>query len=131
MSVLSADQFILQPATVAGFMSELSNLEKMGKTLDFTMEFVGQLCEKEPENCAGMLDRLMEKEEQNIRDNTNRVKENIDHIPQTTVKLPSLTGPPRHLLMLALIPFFPAMLLFTASGGLAFFATAGIELISR
>ena len=106
-------------------MSQLSILDKMGKTLDFTMEYVDQLCEKEPESCAGMLDRLMETEEKN----DDSVLIHRKYISQ--VKLPSLPRLPRHILALALIPFFPAMLLFTVSGGLAFFATAGFELFSR
>merc|ERR1712179_234198 len=38
-----------------------------------------------------------------------------------------LAGLPRHVLLLAFLPFFPIMLLFTASGGAAFFVTTGVE----
>ena len=40
-------------------------------------------------------------------------------------------GLPRHILILGLIPFFPVMLLFTASGGAAFFVTTGVEFVMR
>ena len=42
-----------------------------------------------------------------------------------------LAGLPRHVLILALLPLFPVMLLFTASGGAAFFVTTGVEWVLR
>ena len=42
-----------------------------------------------------------------------------------------LLGLPRHVLLLGFIPLFPLMLLFTASGGAAFFLTTGVEFILR
>ena len=64
---------------------------------------------------------------------------NKDHFSyQAYINLPGpgrnifqLLGLPRHILILGLIPFFPAMLLFTASGGAAFFVTTGVEFVLR
>ena len=55
----------------------------------------------------------------------------IDNRKEQEVKKIPFLGIPRHFLMLVLIPFFPVMLLFTTSGGLAFFVTAGIEFVAR
>ena len=133
----------------------MSSLAEVGQALDFTMDYVAQLCFTEPENCALLLDTLdgrmedMQDKmlgwgEEGIQDsevsvnNDKQNSKNYEHVfndihtrkGEDLKKIP-LIGLPRHILMLALLPLFPVMLLFTASGGLAFFVTAGIEFIAR
>ena len=150
MSLMAGDQWIWAgpplPTTVSGFIQQKTRLGQLGQTLDFTMDYVARLCETEPENCAWLLESLMETDDDHlsenhnlsfqnevysdiIKDNNDQNYELIDRIKESDLK--TFLGLPRHTLMLALIPFFPAMLLFTASGGLAFFVTAGIEFLSR
>ena len=141
------------PATVSGFMQRISSQAEVGQALDFTMDYVAKLCINEPENCAFLLDTLVGRGE-DMQDNMvvkgddfhqNKVSlhseaytgpvsndyQLIDNRKEQEVKKIPFLGIPRHFLMLALIPFFPVMLLFTASGGLAFFVTAGIEFVAR
>ena len=143
------------PPTVEGFFDETSSVAEVGQALDFTMDYVAQLCLTEPGNCALLLDTLdgrmedMQDKilgwgEEGMKDSEVSVhsdkhyKNNYDHgindintRKEEDLKTIPLLGLPRHTLMLAIIPFFPVMLLFTASGGLAFFVTAGIEFIAR
>ena len=56
------DQFIWPahplPPTVELFFVEASSLAAVGQALDFTMDYVVQLCLIEPRNCALLLDTL-------------------------------------------------------------------------
>jgi hypothetical protein len=153
MSLLPSDQFVWPgqplPHTVGSFIHQMAELAELGETLDFTMDYVAQLCQTEPENCAWLLDTLVGRgggqegsysnklsEQHEVYSDITNENDNYNHkvinkIKEDGLKTMSLLGPPRHILMLVLIPFFPVMLLFTASGGLAFFVTAGIEFIAR
>ena len=55
----------------------------------------------------------------------------LSHIANLEDTQYNFLGLPRHILILGLLPFFPVMLLFTASGGAAFFVTTGLEFIMR
>ena len=131
------------PTTVGQFIQRIES----EPALDFTMDYVATLCINEPKNCAFLLD-ILEQSENEVGKN-EKVQNNklyierdknlgsdIGHdIISTRIRkepeLKKILDIPRHILMLALIPLFPTMLLFTASGGVAFFATAGIEFLSR
>jgi hypothetical protein len=128
----------------------MSSLAEVGQALDFTMDYVAQLCLTEPGNCGLLLD-ILDGRMQDMQDkilgwgegsevsvHSDKHYNNIDvHVDndinrkEEDLKTITLFGFPRHTLMLALLPFFPVMLLFTVSGGLAFFVTAGIEFIAR
>ena len=155
---MASDQFLWPaqplPPTVGGFIEQMSSLAEVGQALDFTMDYVAQLCLTEPGNCALLLDTLdgrmedmqgkilgwgeegMNDSEVSVHsdkhytNNGGHVDNDINRKEEDLKTIP-LLGFPRHILMLALLPFFPVMLLFTASGGLAFFVTAGIEFIAR
>jgi hypothetical protein len=148
-SDMASDQFLWPaqplPPTVGGFIEQMSSLAAVGQALDFTMDYVAQLCLTEPGNCALLLDTL-DGRMQDMQDkilglgegsevsvySDEHYNNNSDHVNNDiNRKEEDLLGLPRHTLMLALLPFFPVMLLFTASGGLAFFVTAGIEFIAR
>jgi hypothetical protein len=155
---MASDQFLWPaqplPPTVGGFIEQMSSLAEVGQALDFTMDYVAQLCLTEPGNCAVLLDtldgrmedvqdKILRWGEDGIQDSEVSVhsdkhyNKNHGHLDtdinrkEKDLKTTPLLGLPRHTLMLALLPFFPVMLLFTASGGLAFFVTAGIEFIAR
>ena len=141
------------------FISKINEKAQLGieTGFDFTFEHIQYLCEIEPENCENLLETLSltatkpvqvdnhEKkltktdpiDKNEVKNGTTIISEKEDSEYVTTVDTSyasdGLTafGVPRHILILGLIPFFPVMLLFTASGGAAFFATTAIEFVLR
>ena len=142
------------------FISKINEKAQLGieTGFDFTFEHIQYLCEIEPENCENLLETLSltatkpvqvdnqekkpaktdpidKKEVKNGTKNIISEKEDIEYVTTVDTTYPSdgLTafGVPRHILILGLIPFFPVMLLFTVSGGAAFFATTAIEFVLR
>ena len=143
------------------FVENILNEEKGGGNtgFDFTIEQIQYLCELEPGNCENLLDTLsLSAIKQSISESYVKTNHDIGKINKTVenetkkdnisekddigyevlskIDVPvdnqySFLGLPRHILILGLIPFFPVMLLFTASGGAAFFVTTGIEFIMR
>ena len=142
------------------FIENILREEKLGENtgFDFTMEQIQYLCESEPKNCKRLLDSLSFSSSDVRNDTTSLVDagtgnqsskneneiitdiiaekddysyEALSNIPGPGDKIYKFLGLPRHILILALIPFFPVMLFFTASGGAAFFVTTGIEFLLR
>ena len=111
--------------TVGDFIQQMT-----GTGFDFSMDDISQLCMVDPTNCMLLLNTLenglMNYEEEGIND---------DHVTKSDFYIDKrkdlLKMPPRHILLLVLLPFFPLMLLFTASGGISFFVTAAIEVVLR
>ena len=126
---------------------------------DFTIEQIQYLCELEPENCKNLLEILslsaikpsisesyvktnhdigkinQSVENQTTGDIISEKDDNsyaaLSHIAGLEDTQYNFLGLPRHILILGLLPFFPVMLLFTASGGAAFFVTTGLEFVMR
>ena len=126
---------------------------------DFTIEQIQYLCELEPENCENLLDtlslsaikpsisesyvktnhdiaKLNQSVENETIEDTISEKDGHGYGALSNIDVPgdnqyNFLGLPRHILILGLIPFFPVMLLFTASGGAAFFVTTGLEFVMR
>merc|ERR1712025_731135 len=129
------------PTTVEDFIQRIVTQAEGGPALDFTMDYVATLCLNEPDNCGLLLDILEESENEIQEEENNKLvfKSDVNHdngndIINTRItkepELKKILNIPRHIFMLALLPLFPTMLLFTASGGVAFFATAAIEFLS-
>ena len=100
------------PDNILGFLAQRERLR-----LDFSMEYLQYLCLKDIGDCPLLLDSL---------DRDERYQ-NIDKTDDK--KLFGLI--PRYAYLVPLVPFFPIMFLFTGSGGLAFFITAGSEVFLR
>ena len=106
------------PDTIQGFLSQQERLVRagQGQRLDFTMDYLHYLCLKDIEDCKLLLDSL-------DSDSKRKIDKSQDK------KLFGLI--PRYAYLVPLVPFFPIMFLFTGSGGLAFFITAGSEMFLR
>ena len=138
------------------FVENILNEEKGGGNtgFDFTIEQIQYLYELEPANCENLLETLsLSAIKPSISESYFKTNHDIGKINQSVengtiedtisekdghgygalsnIEVPgdnqyNFLGLPRHILILGLIPFFPVMLLFTASGGAAFFVTMGL-----
>jgi hypothetical protein len=140
------------------FVENILNKDK-ADGFDFTIEQIQYLCELEPENYEKLLDTLsLSAIKQSLSNNYAKTNHDISKINQAvenettghTISEKDDNGYaalsniyvlrdnqynflvlPRHILIMGLIPFFPVMLLYTASGGAAFFVTTGREFLMR
>ena len=104
------------PETVAAFLALQARLERTGEAgLDFSMQYLQYLCLKDIEDCHLLLDSLVSDEKEVEKTNNYKLFGFV----------------PRYGYLITFIPFFPAMFLFTGSGGLAFFITAISEMVLR
>jgi len=132
---------VIIPNTIDDFLATHQAILLSGFESDFSIDFVELLCIQEPHKCGHLLDTL--KERASFSDNFTTSKpdekafklknKSAIEVPHSSLSdridlnpLP-LIGLPRHALLLVFLPFFPVMLLFTASGGLAFFVTSIVE----